>query len=109
MPIQPQIPIKVNIPQPRQELHVVGSWEHSLDILAGIRRRRRNHQPLLRKQAIKDFPQRIHAKFAHAPVAVVRSNLFERRHEDTELLDDCGAWKGLIVNAELVVLQKLNR
>lgn len=108
MPIQPQISIKIHIAQPGQEFHVVGSREHSLDILAGIRSCRRNHQPLLRQQAIKHFPQRIHAKFAHAPVAVVRSNLFERRHKDTELLDDRGTWEGFVIDAKLVVLQKLN-
>jgi hypothetical protein len=48
VPVQPQIPIKVNIAQPRQKLHVIGSREHSLNVLAGIRGCRRNHQTLLR-------------------------------------------------------------
>lgn len=109
VPIQPQIPIKVHITQPRQKLHVISSREHSLNILTGIRRCRRNHQPLLRQQAIKNFPQRIHAEFTHASVAVVRSNIFKRRNKDTELLDYRGAWKGFVVDAKLIVLQQLDR
>ena len=108
VPIQPQIPIKVNIAQPRQKLHVVSSREQRLEIFAWIRGHRRNHQALLREQAIENFPQSHHSKLAHPAIAIVRAYDFESRHQHTQLLYDRGPWKRRIFDAELVVLQELN-